>query len=165
MSFASSSTFRFRDLPGKQIGVPEPLVEPSLTLHPIGEICNKIYSELLCDIKPPPTTTEGVSALLFEYEPAHHAIDTAIFRTSTAIYREAYDVMIKTNRFVKITSVPGLPFTLLLKGLRVSIVASQPDTVNRFQGYVLAIHLGTSKPYSLRMTTGVCRGECWSRAP
>ena len=52
--------------------------------------------------------------------------------------------MLKTNRFVKITSVPGLPFTPLLKGLRVPIVASQPDTVDRFQGYVLAIHLATS---------------------
>ena len=124
MPSSHPTKFRFRDLP--------------------AEIRNKIYRELLCDFKPQPTTIDPASML--ELAPAHHDIDTAILRTSKAVYREAYDVMIKTNRFVKITSVRGLPLWLLLNGLRVPIVTSDKGRVDKFKGYVLAVHLGCENP-------------------
>ena len=77
-----AATFRFRDLP--------------------SEIRNQIYRELLCGFKSRPTTADPSAMLGFV--PARHDIDTGILRTNKSIYREAYDVLIKTNRFVKVRS-------------------------------------------------------------
>jgi hypothetical protein len=117
--------FRFRDLP--------------------KEIRDKIYRELLCDFHPQSTTTM-LSQMLDSPVRALHSIDTAILRTSTTVYREAYEVMVKTNRFVKVTSACGLPIHLMLNGQRVPVVAAKKTTVNSFVGYVLAVHLDTKKP-------------------
>jgi hypothetical protein len=124
MPSSKPSTFRFRDLP--------------------SEIRNKIYRELLCDFRPQPTTFDAGSML--EFAQALHKIDTTILRTSTAIYREAYDVMVKTNRFIKVTSVRGLPMRLLLNCIKVPIVSAEKSVVERFRGYVLAVDLGKKHP-------------------
>lgn len=42
---------------------------------------------------------------MFDYELAKDHIDATTMRTSKTVYAEAYDTMVKTNRFVKITSV------------------------------------------------------------
>ncbi|KAF2871153.1 hypothetical protein BDV95DRAFT_521672 [Massariosphaeria phaeospora] len=123
MPSPACTVFRFHDLP--------------------SEIRNKIYRELLCNWKALPTTVDASS--MSSLEPARHAIDTAILRTSKTVYREAYDVMLKTNRFVKVTSVQGLPMQLVLNTLRVPIVTSHGSVVNRFKDYVLAIHLDTAR--------------------
>jgi hypothetical protein len=117
--------FRFRDLP--------------------KEIRDKIYRELLCDFHPQSTTTM-LSQMLDSSVRALHSINTDILRTSTTVYREAYEVMVKTNRFVKVTSACGLPIHLMLNGQRVPVVAAKKMTVNSFVGYVLAVHLDTKKP-------------------
>jgi hypothetical protein len=122
-----TAPFRFRDLP--------------------SEIRNKVYRELLSDFKRIPTVPD-ISKML-DFVPADHNIDTAILRTNTATYREAYDVMVKTNRFVKVTSVPGLPLRTLLNAMQVPIVAKKKKVVNRFRGYVLAIELGSAKSITL----------------
>ncbi|CAO2648304.1 Nn.00g075710.m01.CDS01 [Neocucurbitaria sp. VM-36] len=83
---------------------------------------------------------------MLESERARHSIEIAPLLTSTDIYREAYDVLIKTNRFIKITSSQGLPLRLLLDGLRVPVVTEEKTAVEKFKGYVLAVHLGLSKP-------------------
>jgi len=75
----SSTPFRFRDLP--------------------SEIRNKVYGELLCSFGPRPTTADLGNT--FKLASARHTIDTAILRTNKTTYLEAYDVMIKKNRFVK----------------------------------------------------------------
>lgn len=117
--------FRFRDLP--------------------SEIRNKIYHNLLCDIPLPPTTVKFEPSFV-DFECAPPVIETAILRTSIEIYREAYDVMIKTNRFVKITSVQGLPMKVLINGLQVSVLCEDRMVVERFKGYVLAVHVGSKSP-------------------
>jgi hypothetical protein len=122
---SQSAPFRFRDLP--------------------KEIRAKIYRELLCDFRLKLTTLQPLQ-MLESYVPAPHNIDTAILRTSTAVYREAYDVMVKTNRFVKVTTARGLPTYLMLNGQQVPVVAANKKIVNSFGGYVLAVHLGTNKP-------------------
>jgi hypothetical protein len=118
-----SSTFRFNALP--------------------REIRDKIYRELLCDFKPHPTTV--VPEYVLEYEPAKNHIDTGIMRPNKAIYAEAYDTMIKTNRFVKITSTQGLPLRLLVDGVRMRVVAWNKKVAESFKGYVIAVHLSSSR--------------------
>jgi hypothetical protein len=121
---APSEPFRFRDLP--------------------PEIRDRIYRELLCDFKPRLTTM--YSANMGQAAPAPHEIDTAILRTSTTVYREAYDIMVKTNRFVKVTSVRGLAMNALLSGMQVPVMAANKKIVDQFGGYVLAVHLDTAQP-------------------
>jgi hypothetical protein len=72
---------------------------------------------------------------------AEHRLETTILRVSKQTYLEAYDVMIKTNRFVKISSVRGLPVRLPLTGLRVPMVTMDEEFVEHFEGYVLTVHL------------------------
>jgi hypothetical protein len=123
MSFSMPTPFPFQSLP--------------------TEIRYKIYRKLLCDFKPRSNTFD-VSSML-GLVPAHHGIDTAILRTNTAIYREAYDVMIKTNRFVKVTSIRGLPLQTVLNGLQVPIVSWDENKVKSFNGYVLAVDIGCAR--------------------
>lgn len=116
--------FRFRDLP--------------------GEIRNRIYRQILCDFEPPPNTVNVANPL--EFQRVGHSIDPTILRTSKQTYREAYDVMIKNNRFVRIESIRGLPLRLIINGLGVPVVNDKKSIVRKFEGHVLAVNLGSKKP-------------------
>lgn len=116
MASCSSSVFRFCDLP--------------------REIRNQIYRELLCDFEPPSPTVDA--SYMFAFMPDRHTIDTAILRTSTSIYQEAYDVMVKTNRFVRITSSGGVPVQMLILSGPVPVVTSCARAVRAFNGYALS---------------------------
>jgi hypothetical protein len=147
---SSPAQFRFRDLP--------------------REIRNKVYRELLCDFKPRPTTvdvaTDDVAtvdvATMLNFARAHHDVDTTILRTNTAIYREAYDVMIRTNRFVKLNFISNLPLLTTLNGLQVPTVAWEKKTVESFKGYVLSLDLSCTKPFhgSLVASASDLRAPC-----
>ena len=128
--------FRFRDLP--------------------SEIRCKIYRILLCDDSL--STVPCNLGLIFDFARAPQSIDTAILRTCTSVYREAYDVMIKSNRFVKITSVRGLPMRHLLAAVQLAVVA-EGDTVERFQGQVLSVHLSSKKTVPSRRDDDATRYE------
>jgi hypothetical protein len=43
-----------------------------------------------------------------------HCADTAILRTSRQVHREAYDYMMKTNRFILVRTTTPLPLTTIL---------------------------------------------------
>ncbi|EAT90819.1 hypothetical protein HBI56_216340 [Parastagonospora nodorum] len=120
------TTFRFRDLP--------------------REIRDKIYRELLCNFKPRPEEGFMSAEETFEYTQANNGNEAAILRTNKDVYREAYDVMVKTNRFVRLTSARGLPIILLLQSIRVPIVTSDKAKVEQFKGYVLALRIGSTVP-------------------
>ena len=84
-----------------------------------------------------------------------HDGGTAILRTSKETYREAYDVMVKTNRFVKITSVGGIALRPSLCGQQVPLCSLDENVVNSFKGYVLGVHLDCkSSDLSLRDDRG-----------
>jgi hypothetical protein len=118
-----------------------------------SEIRNKIYRELLCAFEPPPTTTDIATAFDSSFPLNPHAIDTTILRISTNTYCEAYDVLVKANRFVRITSASGIPLRTILQSLMVPIVAAENRVVQAFRGYVLTVHLGCKEPVRVRDDT------------
>jgi hypothetical protein len=123
-----------------------PTISPFRLRNLPSEIRNKVYCELLFNSKANSTI---VASTMLDFAPAAHDIDTAILCTNTVTYREAYDVMVKTNRFMEVKSVPGLPLRTLLNGLRVLIMTEKKKVVNRFRGYVLAIDLGSAKSITI----------------
>jgi hypothetical protein len=71
---------------------------------------------------------------------AKHAVGTAILRVSRQIHKQGYDAMVKTNKFVRITSNGGLPLRMLLSHLCVPMVAEKRASI-LFPGYVLSVSL------------------------
>lgn len=113
MASNSIQPFRFNDLP--------------------GEIRNEIYRILLCSFE----STAAPRRPLGHYA-IRHSIDTTILRTSKKVYHEAYNIMVKTNRFVRVT-LPDDVFLPLDTG--VPVVTMDDRYVRRFKGYVLSMSL------------------------
>jgi hypothetical protein len=113
-----SHQFRFLDLP--------------------REIRNKIYRVLLCTFAP--VLTSIPIDKMNVHETLEHSIETAILRTSTQIHREAYDVMIKTNRFISVKSA-GIPIRNLLNSLLIRPVMVDEAALSAFEGYTLAVSI------------------------
>lgn len=124
----------------------------SLGFLPI-EVCNKIHAYLLADFHPHKVEAHLTEATL-EDDPEElhyvsHSIDTAILRASRDVHREAYDLMVKENRFVHL-KCQGIP-RLLMIGL-VPVVTANTEHVRQFKGYVLeanASHQGEQLPPQL----------------
>ncbi|KAI1516724.1 hypothetical protein Ptr86124_003661 [Pyrenophora tritici-repentis] len=109
------TSFRFRDLPGE-----------------------KIYRVLLCEFTRPAEKTANSLDIVNYMETntlVEHGVETAILCRSKEIYREAYDVMVLTNCFVKITSVKGIPLPAALSGYQAPLVSANERAVNNFKGY------------------------------
>jgi len=132
MSFTDTAPFRFRSLP--------------------SEIRNKIYRILLCEFAPPVSDEQHVTGFteLERANRARHTIETAILRTNKETYREAYHVMVKTNRFIRIQSVRGLPLITLTKPMCLAIVSDKRHLVEQFKGFVLSVNLSTTPRFQLR---------------
>jgi hypothetical protein len=73
-------------------------------------------------------------------------IETAILRVSRLVYREAFDVMVKTNRFVRIESKSALPLQPMFDIHNIPAIAQDSRLIALFTGAVLDIHLSTSTP-------------------
>lgn len=118
-SLSSPEQFRFLDMP--------------------REICNKIYRNLLCSFAPAPVTVVEP-----ELGYAEHDNSTSILLASRQIHKEAYDTMVKTNRFVRVTTSGGFPLLALLNHLRVPVVVEGHES-SQFKGYVLSVSLTCPK--------------------
>jgi hypothetical protein len=105
-----------------------------------GEIRNKVYHELLCDFKLRPNTCVD------ERLPIEDALDGSILRTSKAIYYEAYDYMVKTNRFVQVTFIQGTFLSTIFSCLQVPTVWWGETEAMKFQGHVLEVDLKHRNP-------------------
>lgn len=105
------------------------------------EVCNKIYAFLLADFDPPFSELEFTEAKIqrsiTSFVLASHSIDTAILRTSRNVHLEAYDLMVKKNRFVRFIS-RGVP-KYFMSGIELPMVAVNADIISRFKGYVLEV--------------------------
>ncbi|KAF1355762.1 hypothetical protein EJ07DRAFT_158098 [Lizonia empirigonia] len=127
MALPCTDAFRFLDLP--------------------REIRNEIYRILLCSFEPRPTTVtppldpDQDPDFMNKIAILQHTIDTNILRASKQIHREAYETMVKTNRFVRVSTPSGLPMRFLLNHLRVPVIAEDKEVVGQFQGYTLSVSL------------------------
>ncbi|KAF2121188.1 hypothetical protein BDV96DRAFT_594413 [Lophiotrema nucula] len=129
-----NTVFRFLDLP--------------------GEIRNRIYDVLLCSFddlqldSPEMIYHRAKHGLLApqitDITQASHSVETAILRTSKQVHREAYDVMVKTNRFVHVES-RGLPLSqIILMDYQVPVVTMDRAHADQFQGYLLYLSMTAS---------------------
>lgn len=110
----------------------------NLGLLPI-EVCNKIYVYLLAEFQPFDAQNQLTGTAFEEqmenFHHVTHSIDTAILRASRDVHREAYDLMVKENRFVHL-KCQGIPRVLMANGF-VAIVTAKTEHVRHFKGYVL----------------------------
>ncbi|KAF1850214.1 uncharacterized protein K460DRAFT_390760 [Cucurbitaria berberidis CBS 394.84] len=111
------------------------------------EIRNKIYEEMLCSVGS--TSTPDMSPLARivrqEAEPnginqVSHSIETTILRACRAVHLEAYDAMVKTNRFIRIrVTSPGMPGYLVRA--QVPILTMDRAHTAQFRGYVMQLNM------------------------
>lgn len=108
------------------------------------EIRNQIYRRVLCTFERGPTFRdhdELARILAQQPEPngvnqLSHEIETTILRTCKLIHQEAYDVMIKTNRFIRVTTY-HIALSRHLISKQVPIVSMDRQAVGHFEGYLL----------------------------
>lgn len=60
--------------------------------------------------------------------------------------------MVKSNRFVKITSSRGHSLRGPLKGRAIRMIAIDEEIVDKFKGYVLSVHIGFKSPRKISIT-------------
>ncbi|KAH8785688.1 hypothetical protein F5883DRAFT_636599 [Diaporthe sp. PMI_573] len=110
------------------------------------EICNNIYAFLLADFETCETcktelgaqpTQSEIEEHLALFTRARHSIHIAILMASRDVHCEAYDLMVRKNRFVRVRSY-GVP-QYLLTAVSLPIVTANEDHVQRFRGYVLEV--------------------------
>lgn len=79
-----------------------------------------------------------------------NSIHPQILRTSRKIYREAFEVMVTTNRFVRIRATAGVPLLDLIGREGIPILTKNPAQIDRFRGCALSLKL--VKKYKPRRT-------------
>ncbi|KAA8620272.1 hypothetical protein A1F94_004224 [Pyrenophora tritici-repentis] len=112
-----------------------------------GELRNKVYKSLLCSYEAAPDRTEDNHPMYWDtvqnYTYASHSNDTAILRVKSQVHREAYDVMVKTNRFVSVVIESPAPINSMLRGACIPLVA-RGESVTSFPGRVLHVAIQTT---------------------
>lgn len=123
----SDGIFRFMDLP--------------------AELRDKIYRELLCSFtfheepRSRPDSTLGRILNHSQQSNINEATASASIRillVSRTVYREAYDVMVKTNRFIRIKG-RDFNWTDILPRAQIPIVSMDRNIVAQFKGYVACL--------------------------
>jgi hypothetical protein len=131
MASTNARSFRFLDLP--------------------AELRSQVYVELLCAFgEPIPGTGPGSLGFLAA---VNHSIDPRVLCVSKQGYSEAYDVMLKRNRFILVRSETHLPTRALMHSRHIPIpmVMALENSVNDFKGYLLDVLL--SSKVDLRQRT------------
>ncbi len=126
MNSTEAASFRFQDLP----------TEIRCRVYQII-LCDFAQTARVCDTMRNPTLPLG----RVHHNRVHHSVETAILRTCSSIYHEAYDVMVKSNRFVKII-LGSWAAKAIVQNARLLVVTAHKDQVEKFSGYVLELNLG-----------------------
>ncbi|KAH7381287.1 hypothetical protein DE146DRAFT_760725 [Phaeosphaeria sp. MPI-PUGE-AT-0046c] len=124
-----NAIFRFMDLP--------------------AELRNKIYKELLCRFtfhdEPTGLPDNTLIRIMdqdqgqqFHINEATSTAKTSILLVSRDIHREAYDVMIKTNQFIRVKG-HDFNWSELLPRARIPVVTMDRQRVSQFRGYMLCM--------------------------
>jgi hypothetical protein len=108
------------------------------------EIRKQIFKELLCSFSFKPARTSyhysRLASLMDQEEyyvnKAVLYVHTSILLVSRAIYHEAYDVMIKTNQFIRV-QVFNLSLSSVLPQYKIPIINMDRQRTSQFLGYVL----------------------------
>jgi len=130
--------------PAHQSGMANKDQQPFRLLDLPGEIRNKIYQAILCSFEPTPTQASA-NAVLQSHDPSQknlctvtHSTETAILRTCKQVHHEAYDVMIKTNQFIKVTTI-DITMSSLLLSFQIPIVTLDREHTEQFHGYIMSL--------------------------
>jgi hypothetical protein len=126
-----------------------------------AEIRNYIYQELLCNFS---FEDNALTRVLTQQNPpngtnqATRPIDTSILRVNRGICREAYDVMVKTNRFVYISSI-GVEMQRVLVRHQVPLVTINHAHAQQFRDYMMYAYIETTTPPRRKSTNNhfVCK--------
>lgn len=132
----ADSSFRFLELP--------------------AEMRSQIYQELLCRFSFDAARTgyhDSKLARLMDQEKEYHVneaildIHTSILLVSRAVHQEAYEVMIKTNFFIRVHTF-NLSLSEFLPRYKIPVVTMDRKRTAQFLGYVLnvAIHGEDTSP-------------------
>ncbi|EMD59247.1 hypothetical protein COCSADRAFT_256492 [Bipolaris sorokiniana ND90Pr] len=105
------------------------------------------YTVICCARTKPPTYDKWGYASLRD-EPTltffEHSIDTAILRTNSQIHHEAYDIMVKPNRFIRLNCAMYMPFLKGFSGHDMPTIVSGP-AVEQFKGLTYFTFLSRQK--------------------
>lgn len=109
------------------------------------EIRDKIYRILLCSFASPPEDVylSHMIERLYNFVEIGLSVETSILRTCKDVYYEAYDVMIKTNRFVHVKSTGGIPLVYMVNCREIPVVTAHVEHIKKFNGYVLDVSMGS----------------------
>jgi hypothetical protein len=114
-----NSIFRFLDLP--------------------GEIRNKIYHLLLCDIPEQPVSPESFPT---DFTYLTHSFAPQILRTCRTIYEEAKHEMLKTNLYVRVSSsIDNTEVARILVAERIPLLLMSQKQIDNFRSYWVLQHM------------------------
>jgi hypothetical protein len=103
------------------------------------ELRDRIYEELLCNFKVAPSY--GVNDVA-AHKPCGYYVRTihpAILSVNKQLHHEAYDIMVKTNRFIHVKFFGGLPLDHMLETSTRRVICHHQPAVEGFKGYTMAV--------------------------
>jgi hypothetical protein len=143
---ASSTCFRFLDLP--------------------AEVRYIIYREILCSF----TFEDNSLARLLHLPCADTDLNQAIrpyhspiLRVNHEVHREAYDVMIKTNRFIYVSSTRfSSDLEFLLRRFQGPFMTTNRAQAQQFQDYMMYVYVDSTRAGLVKQSRGDFVGKCCS---
>ncbi|PVH92005.1 hypothetical protein DM02DRAFT_605897 [Periconia macrospinosa] len=109
-------------------------------MHLPRELRDKIYRLSLCSFSEQPT--EFKLSNLRDRQRVRHSSNISLLCVNRQIHLEAYDIMVKTNCFLRIELGSGIPNMLRLP---VPVVCTNEVAIDRFKGYAASIRLNVGE--------------------
>ena len=115
------------------------------------ELRDNIYRNALCSFEGRTVITVAGPArshkhAAFTYK---HSINTALLLTCKRVYCEAFEIMIKVNRFVRVATQGPTPLLDAICGSVLPVISFNRKHIDNFNGFVLSIDLTGKEPCSM----------------